>query len=64
LCSALGKQASDLACDYTRRLRLQYTLAAVIAGLDPAIHLLREMCYSKKMDAREKPAHDVGRVRA
>ena len=26
---------------------------AVIAGLDPAIHL-----YAKKMDARVKPAHD------
>jgi hypothetical protein len=26
----------------------------VIAGLDPAIHLLR-----KKMDARVKPGHDV-----
>jgi hypothetical protein len=30
----------------------------VIAGLDPAIHPLRENCYSKKMDARVKPAHD------
>jgi hypothetical protein len=27
----------------------------VIAGLDPAIHLL-----AKKMDARVKPAHDEG----
>jgi hypothetical protein len=30
------------------------TLSAVIAGLDPAIHL------AKKMDARVKPAHDTG----
>jgi len=30
----------------------------VIAGLDPAIHLLR-----KKMDARVKPAHDAGEQR-
>jgi hypothetical protein len=29
------------------------TLSAVIAGLDPAIHL------AKKMDARIKPAHDT-----
>jgi hypothetical protein len=28
--------------------------SAVIAGLDPAIYLLR-----KKMDARVKPAHDM-----
>jgi len=28
---------------------------SVIAGLDPAIHLL-----VKRMDARVKPAHDVG----
>jgi hypothetical protein len=30
---------------------------AVIAGLDPAIHLFR-----KKMDARVKPAHDGGKI--
>jgi hypothetical protein len=29
----------------------------VIAGLDPAIHLLRKT-LSKMMDARVKPAHD------
>jgi hypothetical protein len=32
-------------------------LTVVIAGLDPAIHLLRQM-----MDARVKPAHDVDRA--
>ena len=31
-------------------------LARVIAGLDPAIHLLRLRFFS--MDARVKPAHD------
>jgi hypothetical protein len=31
-------------------------LSAVIAGLDPAIHLLNEAFFS--MDARVKPAHD------
>jgi hypothetical protein len=30
---------------------------SVIAGLDPAIHLLRKN-LSKRMDARVKPAHD------
>jgi hypothetical protein len=30
-----------------------YGFSSVIAGLDPAIHLLR-----RKMDARVKPAHD------
>jgi hypothetical protein len=29
----------------------------VIAGLDPAIHLLRKT-PAKRMDARVKPAHD------
>jgi len=30
-----------------------------MAGLDPAIHLLRTI-LAKKMDARVKPAHDEG----
>jgi hypothetical protein len=38
----------------TGRCCLAYPL--VIAGLDPAIHLLR-----KRMDARVKPAHDERR---
>ena len=34
----------------------------VMAGLDPAIHRLREKHSSrKKMDARIKPAHDGAR---
>jgi hypothetical protein len=33
-------------------------LHIVIAGLDPAIHLLRKT-LSKRMDARVKPAHDA-----
>ena len=33
-------------------------LSFVIAGLDPAIHLLSEEVVRKKMDARVKPAHD------
>jgi hypothetical protein len=34
----------------------------VMAGLDPAIHRLREKRASrKKMDARVKPAHDGAR---
>jgi hypothetical protein len=31
---------------------------AVIAGLDPAIHLLRKEPYAKMMDPRVKPAGD------
>jgi hypothetical protein len=30
----------------------------VIAGLDPAIHPLREELLPRKMDARVKPGHD------
>ena len=32
--------------------------AAVIAGLDPAIHPLRKKALTKKMDPRVKPAGD------
>jgi hypothetical protein len=32
--------------------------SAVIAGLDPAIHHLREILFAKKMDARVKPGQD------
>ena len=31
---------------------------SVIAGLDPAIHLLRKMVSRRLMDARVKPGHD------
>src|SRR6266852_6278628 len=31
---------------------------SVIAGLDPAIHLLRKMILRRLMDARVKPGHD------
>jgi hypothetical protein len=31
---------------------------SVIAGLDPAIHLLRKMILRRMMDARVKPGHD------
>jgi hypothetical protein len=31
----------------------------VIAGLDPAIHLLCQDSFAKRMDARVKPAHDA-----
>jgi hypothetical protein len=37
-------------------------LSFVIAGPDPAIHLLSEDIIRKKMDARIKPAHDGERV--
>jgi hypothetical protein len=30
-----------------------------MAGLDPAIHRLCQKVFSKKMDARVKPEHDV-----
>jgi len=30
----------------------------VVAGLDPAIHLLRKKLYTKEMDPRVKPAGD------
>jgi hypothetical protein len=31
----------------------------VIAGLDPAIHLIKENFAKSPMDARVEPAHDV-----
>jgi hypothetical protein len=34
----------------------------VIAGLDPAIHLLRKMRASRAMDPRVKPADDVSEL--
>ncbi len=34
-------------------------VASVIAGLDPAIHLLCETLFAKKMDPRVKPAGDL-----
>jgi hypothetical protein len=34
------------------------TPSVVIAGLDPAIHLLRKKVLAKKMDPRVKPAGD------
>jgi hypothetical protein len=33
-------------------------IAAVIAGLDPAIHLVRKRVSTKRMDPRVKPAGD------
>jgi hypothetical protein len=38
-----------------RRSLMMLPLAGVIAGLDPAVHLL-----AKKMDPRVKPAGDAG----
>jgi hypothetical protein len=39
------------------------SISAVIAGLDPAIHLFRKNFDAKKMDPRVKPAGDAaGRV--
>jgi hypothetical protein len=35
-------------------------LSSVIAGLDPAIHLLRKTPLAKRMDPRVKPAGDTG----
>jgi hypothetical protein len=35
-------------------------LSSVIAGLDPAIHLLRKTHLTKRMDPRVKPAGDAG----
>jgi hypothetical protein len=29
-----------------------------MAGLDPAIHLLRKRLFAKRMDTRVKPAYD------
>jgi hypothetical protein len=37
-----------------------HNLSSVIAGLDPAIHLLRKKLLAKKMDPRVKPAGDAG----
>jgi hypothetical protein len=34
------------------------SIAVVIAGLDPAIHHLRERLLANKMDPRVKPAGD------
>jgi hypothetical protein len=38
------------------RREIANACSAVIAGLDPAIHHLKEFLFS--MDARVKPAHD------
>jgi hypothetical protein len=35
------------------------SVSAVIAGLDPAIHLLRKNFDAKRMDPRVKPAGDA-----
>jgi hypothetical protein len=35
------------------------SVSAVIAGLDPAIHLFRKNFDAKKMDPRVKPAGDT-----
>jgi hypothetical protein len=35
------------------------SLSSVIAGLDPAIHQLRKMLFTKQIDPRVKPAGDV-----
>jgi hypothetical protein len=40
------------------------TISVVIAGLDPAIHLVRNNRHAKKMDPRVKPAGDGGGWRA
>jgi hypothetical protein len=37
-----------------------HSLSSVIAGLDPAIHLLRKTLLAKWMDPRVKPAGDSG----
>jgi hypothetical protein len=34
-------------------------LSFVMAGLDPAIHLLRKRLFAKNMDTRVKPAYDA-----
>jgi hypothetical protein len=39
-------------------LRIQKNLEIVVAGLDPAIHLLRKNFLQRWMDARVKPGHD------
>jgi len=36
-----------------------HSLSSVIAGLDPAIHLLSQKRLAKKMDPRVKPAGDA-----
>ena len=41
-----------------RSLLSRSNLSAVIAGLDPAIHLVRKNDLAKKMDPRVKPAGD------
>ena len=37
-----------------------HSLSSVIAGLDPAIHLLCKNALAKRMDPRVKPAGDAG----
>jgi hypothetical protein len=39
-----------------------HSLSSVIAGLDPAIHLLRKTHLTKRMDSRVKPAGDAGEM--
>jgi hypothetical protein len=36
----------------------QIRALSVMAGLDPAIHLVRKILFESLMDARVKPAHD------
>src|SRR5262249_4898710 len=50
-----GRRKEDLAAQGPARCRRSFH--SVIAGLDPAIHLLNELLLS--MDARVKPAHDA-----
>jgi hypothetical protein len=46
-------------CSALIPIQLSNSLAhLVIAGLDPAIHLLRKMFLRRSMDARVKPGHD------
>jgi hypothetical protein len=42
------------------RVKSAHGTKVVIAGLDPAIHLLQRF-FQRMMDARVKPAHDGGR---
>jgi hypothetical protein len=46
--------------DMRRPTAARATIAPVIAGLDPAIHLLRKRFAAKKMGPRVKPAGDGG----
>jgi hypothetical protein len=53
-----NNQEAVIASEAKQSIKQQPSTHSVIAGLDPAIHLLRKMVLRRLMDARVKPGHD------